>query len=109
MSRLADTFRKIVEEEQAEAAKPAVDEILDERHGRYGTFAEQALIAQNLKAAMRHSRNWQKLPADMKEALEMSASKMARILNGDFTYDDSWADIAGYAQLVVDRLNGKAR
>lgn len=109
MSRLADEIFNIIEAEQAEAAQPTVDEILDERHGRYGTFAEQALIAQNLKAAMRHSPNWQKLPADMKEALEMAASKMSRILNGDFTYDDSWADIAGYAQLVADRLNGKVR
>lgn len=109
MSRLAETVRKIVEEEKAEAAQPTVDGILDERHGRYGTFAEQALIAQNLKAAMRHSPNWHKLPADMKEALEMSATKMARVLGGDFTYDDSWIDIAGYVQLIVDRLHGNSR
>ena len=31
--------------------------------------------------------------------------KLARIANGDPTYIDSWTDIAGYAQLVVDDLN----
>lgn len=105
MSRLAETMRKIVEEE----AGQDVDAILNERHNQYGTFAEQALISQNLKSAMRHSPNWQKLPADMKEALEMTATKMARILGGDFTYDDSWVDIVGYTQLIVDRLQGRAR
>lgn len=109
MSRLADIVHQIIEEEKIGSVQPTVDGILDERHGRYGTFAEQALIAQNLKSALRHTPNWKKLPADMKEALEMMASKTARILNGDFTYDDSWADIAGYAQLIVDKLNGKAR
>lgn len=107
MSRLADTLKQIIVE--GEVAPQDVDAILNQRHNQYGTFSEQCLISQNLKSAMRHSPNWQKLPADMKEALEMTATKMGRILNGDFTYDDSWADIAGYAQLVVDRLNGKSR
>lgn len=105
MSRLAETMRKIVEEE----TEQGVDAILNERHNQYGSFAEQALISQHLKSAIRHSPNWQKLPADMKETLEMTATKMARILSGDFTYDDSWVDIAGYAQLIVDRLRGTSR
>jgi hypothetical protein len=36
----------------------------------------------------------------------MIVHKIGRILNGDPNYDDSWADIAGYAQLVVKELNG---
>ncbi len=78
--------------------------ILEERGSSYGDFGSQALISQNIKAAMRHSPNWQKLPADMKESLEMVALKIGRILNGNPTYADSWVDIVGYAQLVVDRL-----
>jgi len=31
------------------------------------------------------------------------------ILNGDPNYVDSWVDIAGYAKLVADRLEGNAR
>lgn len=107
MSRLADTLKQIIVE--GEVAPQDVDAILDQRHNQYGTFSEQCLTAQNLKSAMRHSPNWQKLPADMKESLEMIATKTARILNGDFTYDDSWVDIAGYAQLIVDRLRGQSR
>lgn len=89
-----------------------IDEILNERGERYGSnremgYRELALIAQNLKAAMKHSPNWNKLPADMRESLEMVASKFARILNGDFSYIDSWADCIGYLQLVVERLEAQ--
>ena len=32
-----------------------------------------------------------------------------RIVNGDQHYADSWIDIAGYAKLVADRLEGITR
>ena len=41
---------------------------------------------------------------DQREALEMIAHKIARILNGDPNYADNWIDIAGYATLVANRL-----
>lgn len=81
-----------------------INSILEERGCSYGDFGSQALISQNIKAAMRHSPNWQKLPADMKESLEMVAHKVGRILNGDFTYADNVVDIIGYMQLVLDRM-----
>lgn len=81
-----------------------INQILEERGSRYGDFESHAIITQNIKAAMRHSPNWAKLPNDMKEALEMVAHKVGRILNGDPAYADSWVDIVGYTQLVVDRL-----
>ncbi len=83
-----------------------IDEILEERGGRYGEFVEVSLIAQNIKAAMRHSANWAKLPADARESLEMVANKLGRILNGDCLYVDSWLDAEGYIKLVADRLEG---
>jgi len=46
---------------------------------------------------------------DQAEALDMIFSKIARILNGDPNHLDSWTDIAGYATLVADRLEGKIR
>lgn len=46
------------------------------------------------------------LDPDQREALEMIAHKIARILNGDPNYADSWHDVAGYATLVADRLQG---
>lgn len=81
-----------------------IDQILEERGSRYGDFGSHAIITQNIKAAMRHSPNWAKLPNDMKEALEMVAHKVGRILNGDFTYADNVVDIIGYMQLVLDRM-----
>lgn len=39
-----------------------------------------------------------------REAIEMICHKLARIVNGDPYYADSWTDIAGYAKLVADRL-----
>lgn len=47
--------------------------------------------------------------ADRGQSLEMIQHKVARILNGDPDYPDSWIDIAGYAQLVADRLQGVSR
>ena len=39
----------------------------------------------------------------------MIQHKIGRILNGDQTYDDSWKDIAGYATLIVNELNGEIK
>jgi hypothetical protein len=86
-----------------------LDEVLNERGSRYGSFLKHAIITQRFKAVMTDTPNWIKLDDDMVEALEMVAHKMGRILNGDPTYADSWVDIAGYAQLVADRLQGKER
>lgn len=82
----------------------SIDETLAERGTRYGEFEEHALVTQNVKDAMRDSRNWDQLPVDMTEALEMIAHKIGRILNGDPAYADSWTDIIGYARLVEKRL-----
>jgi hypothetical protein len=80
-------------------------EILNERGERYGTFQQQAAISQSLKRVMFAAER--KLEDDQAEALEMIANKIARILNGDPDYVDSWLDIAGYATLVAERLNGR--
>ena len=82
-----------------------VDATLAERGTRYGEFDNHARITQNIKAAMADSPNWATLDDDMREALEMVAHKIGRILNGDPRYADSWHDIAGYVRLVEQRLN----
>ena len=87
--------------------KEGVDSTLEERGKRYGKFIGHAAIAQTLKSAMQNTAAWNGLHSDQKEALEMIQHKIARILNGDPDYADSWHDIAGYATLVENRLNGK--
>jgi hypothetical protein len=88
-----------------------INETLAERGARYGTFTGHAEIAQRLKAVMRvyEAERGCDLDPDQREALEMIAHKIARILNGDPNYVDSWVDIAGYAKLVADRLEGVER
>lgn len=105
--KLTQVMEEIISKERAQ--KQDLDAILDQRNGSYGIFSEQALVSQNIKSALRHSPNWKKLPEDMKESLELIATKLGRILNGDPNHEDSWVDIAGYAQLVVDRLRGDFR
>lgn len=86
-----------------------IDDTLAERGKRYGTFVGHAEIAQQLKAVLRvyEAKRGCDLSPDQREALEMICHKMARIVNGDPDYADSWVDIAGYAKLVADRLEGK--
>lgn len=87
---------------------PTTDEILAERGQRYGDFDKHADITQSLKKAMASTPGWQRLAPDQREALEMNAHKIGRILNGDPNYADSWEDIAGYAKLVANRLTAQA-
>ena len=84
-----------------------IDEVLKERGDRYGDFGDHAEIAQGFKKIMMNSRSWMDLTPSMKQTMEMFADKMARILNGDPFYDDSWIDIIGYSQLIVNQLHQK--
>jgi hypothetical protein len=91
---------------------------LTERGKRYGPFTGHARITQELKQVIymhtpsRRIRDGKDVPflaPDQQEALDMIAHKIGRILNGDPDWADSWHDIAGYAQLVADRLSGVER
>jgi hypothetical protein len=95
----------------ASVTPDTIDAVLDERGSRYGKFDAHAEITQTLKrqAAWYLSLRNKKLSFDQQEALDMIFHKIGRIINGDPDYADSWADIAGYAKLVADRLEGKSR
>jgi len=81
-----------------------VQKILDERAKTHGDFSYHAAITQELKMALRSFASWEKLSPMKKEALEMIAHKIGRILAGDSNYRDHWVDIAGYATLIADRI-----
>lgn len=101
----------------------SVEATLAQRGSRYGDFTDHAKICQDLKDVMVNSsvnmpdltttteshreRRWHKLTPVQKQALEVIADKIARILSGDPNYDDNWHDIQGYAKLVEDRLPKK--
>ena len=86
---------------------------LEERGSRYGSFDGHASITQQLKIAMRKHDNsvpWHvKLSASQREALEMIAHKIGRILNGNPNFSDSWHDIAGYATLIENEINAEVK
>jgi hypothetical protein len=88
-----------------------LDSVLSERGSRYGSFVGHARITQHLKNVIAKGLVCEnkKLADDQQEALDMICHKIGRIVNGDADYDDSWRDIAGYAMLVCDRLNGVVR
>lgn len=83
--------------------------LIAERGERYGKFAEGAAIMQQLKQVTHATPGWSRLSDSQKEALDMITHKIGRMLNGDPNYDDNWKDIAGYATLVADELNGVKR
>lgn len=85
--------------------KDSIAEVLAERGYRYGPFAGHARITQAIKDTIKSSPKWDDLTWSQREALEMIAHKIGRILNGDPNYLDSWVDIVGYTQLVIDELN----
>lgn len=84
---------------------------LTERGKRYGKFKDHAEVTQKLKFILRMhmGSNYDRMEPDQIEALEMICHKLGRIANGDPNYADSWVDIAGYAKLVSDRLEGVER
>lgn len=86
-----------------------VNQTLDARAATYGQFIHVSHVSQAIKEILRNSNNWDNLSDDHREALETIATKMGRIMNGDPNYHDSWHDIAGYAQLVADRIQGYMR
>jgi hypothetical protein len=88
-----------------------VDGVLDERAKDYGKFIEGAEIMQMIKRLVHNyiEERGTPLAFDQREALDMIVHKMGRIINGNPDKVDHWTDIAGYAKLVADRLEGNAR
>lgn len=87
----------------------STEQILEERGNNYGDFTTVANLTQHLEyVCMKHYHdthpNSDPLPPFMRESLHMIFQKVARAVNGNPYYDDSWRDIAGYAQLVVNVL-----
>lgn len=81
-----------------------VKEILQERGGTHGSFASNAYIAQHLKEFFRKQPRWGNLSLEHREALDMVACKVCRVLSGNAEFNDHWDDIAGYAKLASEAV-----
>lgn len=88
-----------------------VGKVLDARAEQYGSFMQSSDTVIRIKSIMHNAvaRNEVHLYPDQLQALDMIATKISRIVHGNPNHLDSWIDIAGYATLVADRLQGKAR
>jgi transposase len=88
-----------------------VDRVLDSRAKDYGKFIEGAEIMQMLKRLVHNYIEDRGTPLafDQREAIDMIIHKLGRIINGNPDKVDHWVDIAGYAILVAERLEGNAR
>jgi hypothetical protein len=60
-------------------------------------FDDAAQLAQGLKFAFRRGKNWEGLPPEAKEALELMATHQARILSGKPIGPTDWDVIAALA------------
>jgi hypothetical protein len=83
-----------------------IKQTLNERGKRYGSFKGHAEVSQRLKVVVQEELETREkfLSPVQQEAVDMILHKLARIVNGDASYIDSWRDIVGYTQLVVDEL-----
>ena len=88
--------------------KQTIEATLAERQAQYGCFEDVAFVTENIMATLSkvRSNGLTDLPHTHRMALYMIASKMARIVNGDFNSIDEWHDIAGYATLVERLIDG---
>jgi len=80
------------------------ESLLEDRGVQYGSFERNASNAQAIKEILRFGTTWEQLEDDQKEALDLIATKLSRIIGGDEDYVDNWTDIIGYARLVERRM-----
>ena len=90
----------------SETSNPTIKETLNQRQSQYGSFEDVAMITEQMVDIMRKGY-YENLAYNQKMALYMICSKMARIVNGNPNYKDSWHDIAGYAILIDNELESE--
>ena len=86
-----------------------ITDTLSERELRYGKFADNAYLAQRLRAMIRTANGWYKMPDTQREALDNIMGKIARQINGAKDYPDNFHDIAGYATLAEQEILSQLR
>ena len=75
--------------------KQLVDALITKRHATHGDYANTAETAQQIKDAYRERPEWHSLDDQVRESLDMIATKTARIISGDQFFIDHWEDIMG--------------
>ena len=87
----------------------SINRTLEQRRSRYGKFKDVASTTYALQEILRDAKSYKHMSDDQVIALDMICNKMARIVNGDFNFIESWHDISGYATLVEQELSVTGR
>lgn len=70
-----------------------------------GVFSYMSERAQAIKFVLRQGTNWDKMPIARKEALELIATHIGKILQGDMSDPKHWNDIATLARIQGQALD----
>lgn len=79
----------------------ATDDLRHRRESSYGPWRENSKTMQAIKNLFRSHPGWAKLDDSHREALDMFALKIGRILCGNPNWVDNWDDLGGYARCVA--------
>jgi hypothetical protein len=78
----------------------ALDQLLNARGAVHGSFQENARISQALKQICHSAPGWSGMGDREREAIDMIAMKISRILSGQSSNPEHWEDVQGYAALA---------
>ncbi len=81
-----------------------IETIIASRAKTHGDWTEVARISNGIKALLRSGPSWQSMTPSQQEAMDMDATKQARIVCGNPNEPDHWRDRIGYATLALDEL-----
>lgn len=88
------------------------EELLEQRASVHGDALDQFQVSQDLKKIFQtllegndfyKQATWPE-QCMINEGLDMTATKLSRILVGDCTFDDHWRDIGGYNTIVANHF-----
>lgn len=75
----------------------------------HGYFPEGAAFTQACLTVAMSCASWKIMSPAKREATHMILHKLQRVVSGDPDHEDHWADIAGYAQLIVEEIRRSAQ
>jgi hypothetical protein len=81
-----------------------VGDVINERENTHGDFENLSNVAQNIKSAYKMGHRYPDLKPYQREAVDLIATKLARIVCGDPNHTDNWLDGSGYFTLVLNEL-----
>lgn len=84
-----------------------MDETQDTLHAKeasHGPYRDQARFSQLLKGIVHKHKNWNGIPGEQKEAIDVILMKVSRIIAGNHDEPDHYLDISGYAMLCYNLL-----